>query len=169
MGDAEALLLVNDQQPQIGESDVFLEQPMSADDNVHLAREQPLQDLPLLGSGAEAGEHLHLDREGSQPLAEVGVVLLGQDGGRHQDGDLFAVHDGLEGRPQRHLGLTVAHVATDQPVHRLGLLHVGLDVGDDTQLILSLKIGESRLQIRLPGCVRSECVPGRQFAGRVEL
>ena len=44
-------------------------------------------------------------------------MLLGQHGGRHQNGHLFAVHDGLERRTQRYLGLAVAHVTADQAVH----------------------------------------------------
>ena len=38
MRDAETLLLVDDQQAEIVESDVFRQQPMGADDDVDLAR-----------------------------------------------------------------------------------------------------------------------------------
>ena len=72
----------------------------------------------LLLRVAEAREHFHLDREGCQALLEGIVVLLGQDGGGHQDGDLLAVHHRFEGGAQRHLGLAVAHIAADQAVHR---------------------------------------------------
>ena len=45
-------------------------------------------------------------------------VLLGQDRGGHEHGHLLAVHHGLEGGAHGDLGLAVAHVAADQPVHR---------------------------------------------------
>ena len=76
---------------------------------------------------AEAREHLQLHREGRQSLTEGAEMLLCQHGGGHQHGHLFTVHHCLEGCPQRHLGLAVAHVAADQAVHRARLLHVGFD------------------------------------------
>ena len=80
-------------------------------------------------------------------------MLLGQHGGGHQDGDLFAVHDRLEGGPQGHLGLAVAHIAADQAVHRAGVLHIMLDFGDDAQLVLGFHVGEAGFQLHLPGAV----------------
>ena len=59
----------------------------------------------------------------------VPVVLGGEDGRRDEDRDLLAVLDRLERGPQRHLGLAVADVADDEPVHRPDQLHVGLDLG----------------------------------------
>ena len=57
------------------------------------------------------------------------VVLGGEHGRRHEDGDLLAVLGRLERRAQGDLGLAVADVADDEPVHRPGQLHVGLDLG----------------------------------------
>ncbi len=48
MGDAKSMLLINDQQSQISERDVFLQKPVCPDDNVHLAFLHPLKDLLLL-------------------------------------------------------------------------------------------------------------------------
>jgi hypothetical protein len=42
----------------------FCKQAMGADDDVHWPLRQPSQTFLLLGAGAEAREHLHLDREG---------------------------------------------------------------------------------------------------------
>ena len=55
---------------------------------------------------------------------ERAVVLLGEHRRRHEDGHLLAVVDGLERGPDGDLGLAVADVAADQPVHRPGLLQV---------------------------------------------
>ena len=62
-------------------------------------------------------------------------MLLGQHGGRHQHGDLFAAHHRLERRADGHLGLAEADVAADEPIHRLGLLHVPLGRLDGRPLI----------------------------------
>ena len=56
MRDAEALLLVDDQQAQIGEGDIFGEQAMRADDDVDLAGGDVGQHLLLLFLGAEAAQ-----------------------------------------------------------------------------------------------------------------
>ena len=52
------------------------------------------------------------------------VVLLGEEGGRHQHGDLFAGLDGDENAAQGDLGLAEADVAADRPVHGLAGLEV---------------------------------------------
>ena len=57
---------------------------------------------------------------------KVRIVLLGQHGRRHEDGDLLAVVDGLERGADGELGLAVADVAADEAVHRLGFSHVAL-------------------------------------------
>ena len=61
---------------------------------------------------------------GREPLAERRVVLGREDGRRDEDRDLLAVLRRLERGPERDLGLAVADVADDQPVHRPDALHV---------------------------------------------
>ena len=70
-----------------------------------------------------------LDRERvvAQALGERAEVLLGEDRRRHQHQHLLAGVRRLERGAQRDLGLAVADVAADQPVHRALGLHVGLD------------------------------------------
>ena len=71
-------------------------------------------------------------RESSSTLAGNGpkrsvkvlTVLLGEHGGGHQHRHLAAVGHRLERRAQRDLGLAVADVARDQPVHGPRALHV---------------------------------------------
>ena len=59
-----------------------------------------------------------LQRERREALAERRVVLGGEDRRRHEDRDLLAVLGRLERGAQRDLGLAVADVADDEPVHR---------------------------------------------------
>ena len=60
-----------------------------------------------------------LERERREALAERRVVLGREHGRRHEHRDLLAVLGRLERGAQRDLGLAVADVADDQPVHRL--------------------------------------------------
>ena len=96
-------------------------------------------------------------------------MLLGQQRGRHQHDHLLAVLHGLERGADRDLGLAVADVAGDHPVHRDRLLHVGLDLVDGGQLVGRLGVGEGVLELALPGRVRAKAKPGRGRPSRVQL
>ena len=76
-------------------------------------------------------------------------MLLGQHGRRHQHGDLLAVVDRLERGADGQLGLAVADVAADQPVHRPRPLHVALDLAEGGELVGRLLVGEGGLEL---GC-----------------
>ena len=145
--DAETLLLVDDQKPQILEGHILLQHAVGADDDVDLPFFEPLQDSLLLLGRAEAGEHLHRDRILLEPLVEGLVVLLGQDGGRHQNTGLLAVQSGFKGGPHGDLGLAVTHIAADQPVHRFALLHVGQHILDGRELVRGLLPGKGGLEL----------------------
>ncbi len=95
-------------------------------------------------------------------------------GTKHQH--LLAVLDRLEGRPQRHLGLAITHVAAEQTVHRALRLHVVLDRVDSAQLVRGLLVGEGLLEAHLPLVVLGEAealgglpesVEMQQFAGHL--
>ena len=86
-------------------------------------------------------------------------MLFREQRRRDEDGDLLAVHHGLERGSNGDLGLPVADVATDQPVHRFGLLHVPLDLVDGAQLVAGLLEREGLLEFGLPRGVGAEGVP----------
>ena len=104
--------------------------------------------------GLEPAQPLRFDREAAHPLGERREVLGDQQRGRHQHGDLLAVLDRLERRAHGDLGLAVADVAADQPVHRDRPLHVGLDLVDGAQLVGGLVEREGVLELALPRGVR---------------
>jgi hypothetical protein len=54
----------------------------------------------------------------------VWKVLLGQQRGRRQNGDLLATGHGDKRGAQGHLGLAKTHIAADQAVHGAGADHV---------------------------------------------
>src|SRR5207253_5691507 len=103
-----------------------------------------------------------------EPLGERLVVLLGEDRRRHDDRDLLAVLDRLEGRPQRDLRLAVPDIADDEAVHRSTALHVALGVLDGLQLVGRFRIREGVLHLDLPWRVAAERESLCGLARRVE-
>ena len=99
---------------------------MGADHNIHQPFAQSLQGLFLLGRGAETAHHLDPYRKILHPLDKGIVMLLGQNGCRHQVNHLLTVLNCLKGRTQSHLCLSVAHVSADQPIHDLRAFHIFL-------------------------------------------
>ena len=108
-------------------------------------------------------------REAAHPLREGGVVLGDEQGRGHQHGDLLAVLHRLERRAHGDLGLAVADVAADQPVHGYDATHVGLDLLDRAQLVGGLVEREGVLELGLPRGVRAEGVALGGLPGGVQL
>ena len=122
-----------------------------------------------LGRLAQPRDHLDLERELGEPLAEGAEVLLGEDRRRHQHHHLLALGGRLVRGAQRDLGLAVADVAADQPVHRPLGLHVGLDRLDRVDLVGGLAVGERALELELPLAVGLERVAAAGLALGVEV
>ena len=162
--DAEPLLLVDHDQAEVLPGHAGLQQPVRTDDNVDRAVLHAVEHRARLGGVGEARQPLDGDREAGHPLGEGLQVLVGQQRRRHQHRSLFAVLDRLERRPHRDLGLAVADVAADHPVHRDGLLHVVLDLGDGGELVDGLGEPERVLHLGLPRGVGAERVAGRRLA-----
>ena len=167
--DAEALLLVDDDEAEVLEGDVLREDPVRPDDDVERPLGEAAGDLLLLFRVPEAGEEVDRHRKGREAAAERPVVLVGEDRRRGEDGRLLAVEDALEDGAHRDLGLAVADVAAEEAVHRLLRLHVALDVADRAELVGRLRELESLLELLLPRRILGEGVPRRRRAARVEL
>src|SRR6478735_2259950 len=159
--DAEALLLVDDEEAEVLELDAVLQQTVGADDAIDLARFEAGEHLAGLLGGEEAAEHLDADRVAGEAVGEGVAVLGGQQRGRGEHRDLLAVLDRLERRPDGRRGLAEADVAAHQAVHRVGPLHVDLDVVDRLALVGGLDEREGVLHLVLPGRVHGERMPGR--------
>ena len=150
LGHAEALLLVDDDQPEVLGLHVHAQQPVGADQHVELAVAEPAQDLAGLGRRAEAVDHVHAHREVLEALAEGPQVLLGEQGGGHEHQHLLARDRGPERRAQGDLGLAEAHVAAHQPVHGARALHVVGHGVDRALLVGGLPVGEAALEVARP-------------------
>ena len=167
--DAEALLLVDDQEPEVVEDDVGLEEPMRPDDDVDLPRGEPEEDLLLFLPAAEPAQRLHADRVVGETFAEGVQVLLGEDRRRRQHGDLLSVPYGLEGGADGDLRFAVADVAAEETVHGAARLHVPLDVFRSLALVGRILVEEAGLHLFLPARVRGEGETLRELPRRVEL
>ena len=114
---AEMLLLVDDQEAEIGEFDGLAEQRVGADDDVDGAVLDALLHLGKLLAGDEARGLRDLHRQPAEALGEGAEVLAREQRGRHHHGDLLAGKHREQARPQGDLGLAEADIAADQPVH----------------------------------------------------
>ena len=162
--DAEALLLVEDDEPEILRDHVAREDPVRPDEHVDLALLELLQDARLVGARAEARHHLDAHREVAIALAERVPVLLGEDRGRAEDERLPAVQRHGERCAHGDLGLAEADVAADEPIHRPPRLEILLHRLDRLELILGLAIRERALEPLEPVVREVERLAGRASA-----
>ena len=92
---AEALLLVDDDEPEFAKFDVGLEEAVRADEDINLAGGGGFQNFFLLRPGAETADHLDGDGVAGHALAEGVEMLLGEDGGRDEQRDLATALNGF--------------------------------------------------------------------------
>ena len=137
----EAMLLVDDDQAEIGEVGLILLQCVGADDELCIAAHDAALRLAL-GRGVERAGKKHdlvrspgARRDGvCEQLARGEVVLRGEDlGGRHQR-DLGAVLDGNQRGLHGDDRLSRSDIALQQTAHGLRFAHVGDDLAEDTFL-----------------------------------
>ena len=107
-----------------------LQQTLRGDDDVHGAGGDAGDDTRSFFVGAKARQALDAYRPIGEAVGEGGVVLLREQGGRHQDGHLLAGLNGDKRGAQGDLGLAEADIATDQAVHRSARGQIGQYVAD---------------------------------------
>ena len=159
MLDAEALLLVDDDQPEVGERDVVAQQAVRPDDDAGLPGGQARENGPLLVGRREARQRVDAHRERGEARREDVGVLLGEQRGRGDQRDLPAVRDRLEGRAHRDFGLAVPDVPAEQPVHRPRPLHRRADLLATRTLIGRRVERERGGELPVPLVVRGEGKP----------
>ena len=152
VGDAEVLLLVDDEEAEVLEAHALRQQRVGADDDLDRAVGEAGTGLGRLFRADEARELADPERQAAEALGEVLEVLAGEQRRRRDHRDLHAGGRGDVGGAERHLGLAEADVAADQAVHRAARFHVAEHVGDGAQLVLGLGIGEAGAEL-LPGVV----------------
>src|SRR5215831_1714744 len=135
MAHAEALLLVDNQQAEIGELDVLRQNAMRADEHIDLSRFDLLQNFLLLLRRPEAADHLEGDWKSRKALLERLEVLKRKNRRRRQHRDLFVIAERLERSAHRNFRLAVTYITAQQTIHRAARLHVGLHIHDRLRLI----------------------------------
>ena len=131
---AEAVLFIDDDQPQSGELHLLLENGMGADDQTGTAALHQLQCRLALPAGLAAGQPGQRDAQRLQPVMEFAVMLLGQDLGRRHHRHLPAVFDRLQRGHGGDDGLAAADIALQQALHRMRLGQVLRDLQRRTLL-----------------------------------
>ena len=166
--DAEALLLVDDDEAEIRRDDVTREDAVRADEDVHLARSELCERALHVRRGAEPRHHLAHDREVAVALAKRVPVLLREDRGRCQHKRLPPVERDRERRANRDLRLAEPDIAADEPVHGTRRLEILLHCLDRLELVRRLAERERGLEPLEPVVREVEGYAGRVLALRVE-
>jgi hypothetical protein len=143
---AEALLLVDDEEPEVLEVHVLRQEPVRPDDDVALAVLHLGEHLLQLALRLEAAHRVDGERVVFHPRLEDAKVLLREDRRRAQEGHLLAGHGDAVRRAERHLRLAEADVAAHEAVHRAIGFEVVVHVVDRARLIRGLLEGERRLE-----------------------
>ena len=125
---AEAVLLVDDHEPETLELHALLHERVGAQDQVHPARLQVGPHFPARGPLDRARQQRHAKARGRQEPLDVQIVLLGENLGRRHEGHLQAVLHRDDCRLQRDDRLSRPDIPLQQPIHRARLLHVGDDL-----------------------------------------
>ena len=166
---AETLLFVNNHQPQIFEPDVFLQQAVRADHDVHRAGFQASDNLLLLFFRFKSVQHADSNGEFGEAFRKGLRMLLRENRRRHKHGDLLAVQHGAKRRPHGDFGFAVADIAADQPIHRLRRGHVARHVLNRFVLIRRLFVLERRLKFAVQVFVRREHHARQRLPRRIRV
>ena len=145
LGHAEALLLVDDHEPQVVGHDIARQHAVRTDQEVDLAVAEIGDDLLRLLGRAHARDDLDAHGQVHQAVAERRTVLLSEDRGGCEQEHLLARLDDAHRGAQCHLRLAETDVAADQAVHRTILREVVHDLLDRACLVVGLAVGEALL------------------------
>ena len=140
---AEALLLVDHDELQVGIPDGFRRNRRGSDHDLDRPVGKPCLDRLPFGRGREARKACDRDAAAFEPAGEEREVLADKHGGRRGDHGLPSAQRDERGSAQRHFGLAVADIADHQPVHRLARGQIIAHRGNRARLIRGFGEGES--------------------------
>ena len=118
---AEAMLLVHDDEAEIGKCDILLKQRVRADRNRYLTRTDGLDNVQPRAAVEPSRQTGYRDAQRLKPAGEIAQMLLGQKLGRRHDRDLEPGLDRDQRRRGRDHGFAAADVTLHQPLHRMRL------------------------------------------------
>ena len=97
---------------------------MCPDDDVDFTIFQFFDNLFLLTNTSKPAHHINVHRVIAKTLTEGREMLLCQNRCGDKYRYLFFIENHFERSTHSHLGLTVSHIATNQPIHGLLLLQI---------------------------------------------
>lgn len=160
---AEAMLLIDDDEPKIAEIDLVFDEGVGADGEVSGATGDAAAGFALGGGIERPGEQrdaVRLAGAGTdgrgEELAGGEIVLGGEDLCRCHESDLIAVFDGDEGGLDGDDGLARAHVALEEATHGLRPAHVSDDFAEDAFLRSGGVEGKDLLEGAADGVICNE-------------
>jgi hypothetical protein len=181
LANAEAVLFVDDGDPEACEPDGVLDECLSADDELHGAIGDATEEFATSGGGESAEEQTAGDPAGAEELIECFPVLCGEDfGGGHED-CLSTGGDGSEQCVDGDGGFSGADIGLEEPVHGLR----SVKISDDLTNGFVLSGGEAEVEqaadagidlggdgdgsgLELAGGVSAKCEPQLEFEEIVE-
>ena len=150
----ELLLFVDDKQTKILELHALADEFVCTYQDLDFTIRQFLQDTGSILRRTGTTEVFHLTREFLQTFTECLIMLVSQHRSRHKYGYLLIVRCRLKSRTNGYFRLTEAHIATNESVHRAVAFHICLHIVGSLQLIRSIFINETSLQLMLQETIR---------------
>ena len=128
LADTEAMLFVDDPQPESREADPLLEYGMGADQQMDVTLLQKFVHFFFFRQRHRSGKEPRMKPELFEPESELFIVLFSEYLSRRYDGDLVVVFDRYQGGHQGDDRFAAADIPLNQPVHRSRSEHVVLDL-----------------------------------------
>ena len=126
--DAEAVLLVDDGDGEVGELDLLLDERVRADRELRLAARERVPRGRVLLRPQRARQQHDADAELGAETLDREEVLLGERLRRRHQRALAAVLDRAQEGVERDDRLARADVALEQALHRHGAREIGIDL-----------------------------------------
>ena len=115
---------------------------MGADDDVDFTFFQGFKNDFLLPGRNKAREIFDENRVVTEALGKGEKMLLTENGGGDQDGDLFAIHDGFEGGAHGNFSFAETDITTDEAIHRTLGCHIMEGAVNGGELVVGFGIWE---------------------------
>ncbi len=169
MPHAEAVFLVDYQQPKVLEYNIAAENLVRANHDIDGAGLQSRQRRARFLRIAKSRQLFNPHRPVRETIEKCLVMLLREQGGRDEHRDLVTVVHGDKSGAHRHLRFAETDVAADQAIHRFLALHL-LDHGFDRRLLIGRFLEREILRERVVGiAVEPELEPNPRFATRLHI
>ena len=154
--DAELLLFVYNEKPQVLEANALANEFVRTYYNIYGSRFQALENLFRLLLSASPSEVFNLDGKVLEAARKSMEMLISEHSCRHKNGNLLVVDTSLESSSNRDLRLAKAYISANEPIHRPLPFHISLNILSGFQLVGRIFIEETCLEFVLHEAVVTE-------------